>query len=137
MGQSHVKCFVHLIFSTKYRKPQIDESIESELHRSRRNLYSTAMPSNQNRRVCRSCTLAVRAVKEDHLDEIFGRAEVPLVSLDETKGEHRKDFYWQGGYGAFSASPSDVESVKKYIEGQHEHHKVWTMNTDAFSMNTT
>ena len=33
MGRSLVKCFMHLIFSTKHRKPQIDESIESELHR--------------------------------------------------------------------------------------------------------
>ena len=48
----------------------------------------------------------------------------------KTKGEHLKDFYWQGGYGAFSVSPSAVESVKKYIEGQHEHHKVWTFQDE-------
>ena len=33
------------------------------------------------------------------------------------------DFYWQGGYGAFSISPAHVEPVRAYIANQEEHHK--------------
>jgi len=33
------------------------------------------------------------------------------------------DFTWQNGYGAFSVSQSNVPPVRKYIEGQPEHHK--------------
>ena len=34
-----------------------------------------------------------------------------------------EDFSWQRGYGAFSVSQSRVESVRKYIERQKEHHQ--------------
>ena len=30
---------------------------------------------------------------------------------------------WQGGYGAFSVSPSNVGQKKAYIKNQKEHHK--------------
>ena len=33
------------------------------------------------------------------------------------------DFHWQNGYGAFSISPSHVEALTRYIEGQEEHHR--------------
>ena len=32
MGQSLVKNYIHIVFSTKHREPLIDESIENELH---------------------------------------------------------------------------------------------------------
>ncbi len=34
-----------------------------------------------------------------------------------------RGFEWQRGYGAFSYSKSQLESVKKYIRNQQEHHK--------------
>ena len=33
------------------------------------------------------------------------------------------NFHWQGGYGAFSVSQSDLQEVIRYIENQEEHHK--------------
>jgi hypothetical protein len=44
----------------------------------------------------------------------------------KTKGESYKQFYWQGGYGAFSVSPYEVDTVRTYIRNQHEHHKTET-----------
>jgi putative transposase len=41
----------------------------------------------------------------------------------KTKGAHYHDFYWQDGYGGFSVSSSGIETVKKYILTQKEHHK--------------
>jgi len=32
-------------------------------------------------------------------------------------------FHWQGGYGAFSVSQSNLAEVIEYIETQEEHHK--------------
>jgi putative transposase len=40
----------------------------------------------------------------------------------KTKGAHYNNFYWQDGYGGFSVSNSGVESVKKYILTQKDHH---------------
>jgi REP element-mobilizing transposase RayT len=41
----------------------------------------------------------------------------------KTKGVRYREFSWQGGYGAFSVSKSNVDSVIKYIRDQKEHHK--------------
>jgi len=35
----------------------------------------------------------------------------------------QRGFAWQKGYGAFSVSASNVESVRRYIESQREHHR--------------
>lgn len=35
----------------------------------------------------------------------------------------KSKFSWQEGYGAFSYSQSQIDSVYKYIENQKEHHK--------------
>jgi REP-associated tyrosine transposase len=34
-----------------------------------------------------------------------------------------KRFGWQGGYGAFSVSQSQLKQVIRYIEQQEEHHR--------------
>ncbi len=41
----------------------------------------------------------------------------------KTMGEQYSDFYWQDGYGAFSVSPKNVDSVIEYIKNQHIHHQ--------------
>ena len=37
--------------------------------------------------------------------------------------EHRMRFAWQQGYGAFSVSASNLDTVKKYIASQARHHR--------------
>jgi hypothetical protein len=32
-------------------------------------------------------------------------------------------FRWQGGYGAFSVSPSHIDNLKRYIANQEAHHQ--------------
>ena len=39
------------------------------------------------------------------------------------KGWYRKVFRWQEGYGAFSYSRSQIETVANYINNQSEHYK--------------
>lgn len=41
----------------------------------------------------------------------------------KTMGDQYSNFYWQEGYGIFSVSPKDVDTVSKYIKNQHVHHK--------------
>ena len=72
---------------------------------------------------------------EDHVHALarFGRTitiadwvkELKRVSnlwLREQGREYAR-FEWQGGYAAFSVSPSNLESVKEYIAKQEEHHR--------------
>jgi REP element-mobilizing transposase RayT len=39
-------------------------------------------------------------------------------------------FSWQRGYGAFSVSPSQFESVRRYIDRQPEHHRTRTFQEE-------
>src|SRR5690606_34200919 len=41
----------------------------------------------------------------------------------KTQGPSFSAFQWQGGYGAFSVSQSQVARVRQYIESQEAHHK--------------
>jgi putative transposase len=125
MSQSLVKNHVHIIFSTKHRKTFIDEIIENELHS-----YLGA--------VCKGleCFPVKIGGFTDHVHVLCSLSKkISLIKfLGDLKSHSSKwikrkddryiDFYWQDGYGAFSVSPSDVGTVKKYIENQHEHHKI-------------
>jgi putative transposase len=42
----------------------------------------------------------------------------------------RERFEWQEGYGVFSYSQSQVESVYKYIQNQEEHHQKQTFKDE-------
>ena len=42
--------------------------------------------------------------------------------MKTSEGTKNVNFYWQGGYGAFSVSESKVEVVRRYIQNQEEHH---------------
>ena len=39
-------------------------------------------------------------------------------------------FKWQGAYGAFTVSYSNIERVKQYIAGQAEHHRKRTFQDE-------
>ena len=71
---------------------------------------------------------------EDHVHLLarFGRTitqaewikELQRVSNGWLKTEARlRQFQWQAGYADFSVSASQLETVKRYIENQKEHHR--------------
>jgi REP element-mobilizing transposase RayT len=69
----------------------------------------------------------------DHVHLLFGMSRTLSISkvVEEVKKESSKwakqhvdpNFYWQGGYGAFSVSPSNLEAVRTYILNQEKHHE--------------
>jgi len=124
MPQSLSRLLVHLIFSTKNRVPALTPALCTELYPYlAATLRDTACPP-----------LRVGGV-EDHVHILFGLSRTLSVAnvveavktssskWIKTKGPELGSFYWQGGYGAFSVSQSDVEAVIQYIDRQEEHHK--------------
>ncbi|MDR9407692.1 MAG: transposase [Balneolaceae bacterium] len=70
----------------------------------------------------------------DHVHALFRLSKnAPLAKIVEEvkKGSSKwmkdeignRSFYWQTGYAAFSVSSSKVNSVKRYIARQEDHHK--------------
>ena len=131
MGQSLVKNYLHIIFSTKNRHPFIDHAIENDLH-----AYLGGICTNLE------CTPLKIGGDKDHVHILcLLSKKIALMKLIEEVKSHSsrwikkvnsqyKDFYWQDGYGAFSVTPSEIESVKHYIDLQHEHHKTKTFQEE-------
>jgi REP element-mobilizing transposase RayT len=126
MPQSLAKVIVHIVYSTKHRKPWLhDPSVRSEL---------CAYAATVLKQDVDSPAILINAV-EDHihilclLSRKFAIMEVVKKSKTETskwikkQAAMLKDFQWQAGYGIFSVSQSNVEQVKRYIGNQDEHHK--------------
>ncbi len=131
MGQSLVKNYLHIVFSTKHRQPMITEAIESELH-----AYLGG--------ICKK--LDCQPIKvggyNDHIHILCMLSKkITLIKLMEvlkshsskwikTKGEDFKNFYWQDGYGAFSVNATEIDVVVSYIANQKEHHSKKTFQDE-------
>ena len=125
MGQSLAQIYLHLVFSTKLRKPFLSsDNLQSELH-----AYLAGACRNLD-----SPSLQVGGV-EDHVHILCQLSKTLSVAdlVRELKRESSKwlkpriaNFQWQQGYGAFSVSPSHVDALKDYIRNQQEHHRIET-----------
>ena len=124
MGQSLVKNYLHIVFSTKNRKPLIDEGIENELYSylagicNKLECYPIKVGGYTNH-VHVLCNLSKRMALVKLMEELKSHSSKWI----KTKGDKYSNFYWQDGYGAFSVNPREVEVVVKYIENQKEHHR--------------
>ncbi len=124
MSQSLAQLYVHIIFSTKYRKPHINLKIEPELY---------AYMGDTIKR-CNSFPILINGT-EDHVHIFLTLSKTTSLAklLEEikrnssrwikTKGSEYQNFAWQKGYGAFSVSPSVKDRVIRYIANQKQHHK--------------
>lgn len=124
MGQSLVKNYLHIVFSTKYRAPIIHPPYEQELH-----AYLGGICNNlecypikiggYTDHVHILCMLSKKIALMKLLEEVKSHSSKWM----KTKDISLNNFYWQDGYGAFSVNPAQVNKVVAYIENQHNHHK--------------
>jgi len=130
MPATHLSLHYHVVFSTKGRHPFIAETWRGRLHEYFGGLIRSAdgIPD------------AIGGT-DDHVHLLIGlRATHKLSSfvqdikqssshwIHETIGV--KDFAWQEGYGAFTVSTSNRESVKEYIAKQEDHHRTKTFQEE-------
>ncbi len=131
MSQSLVKNLLHLVYSTKYRKPWIPDEIRDRLYAYQAGIFKH----------WESPALIIGGV-DDHVHALFALSKnhalkdvVEEVKKSSSKwmkveGTKNPDFYWQNGYAAFSVSQSNVDRVRRYIEGQAERHRKMTFQEE-------
>ena len=125
MPQSLARVYLHLVFSTKDRALFLsNRDLRQETHAY---LAGTC-------RQLGSPSLIVGGVA-DHVHILCYMSRTLSIAdlIKETKRESSKwiktkdgassDFHWQGGYGAFSISPSHVDDLRRYIANQEQHHR--------------
>ena len=112
MSHSYATNYIHLVFSTKERNQTIQKDIQPRLWAYMATIY-------------RNHDIITKAVGglDDHAHLLFQlpaplalSKSVYLVKAFSSKWMKQfvKSFDWQEGYGAFSVSASQLESVTKY-----------------------
>lgn len=123
MGQSLVKNYIHIVFSTKYRAPLIHPPVEEELHAYLGGICNrlgcpVIKVGGYTDHIHILCMLSKKIALMKLLEELKSHSSKWI----KTRGPEYKNFYWQDGYGAFSVNPSQVDIVIRYIANQHKHH---------------
>ena len=122
MPQSPANILIHVIWSTKERRPLITNDVRPQLHG-----YMAGILKN-----IESPALIINSVS-DHVHILcqLSKNIAACKLVEEAKKSSSKwmkeqgvgDFAWKNGYGMFSVSQSNADAVREYIEQQAEHHK--------------
>jgi len=125
MPQSLSNVLVHLVFSTKERRPLLrDVDVRAAMHR-----YLAGISGRLR------CPVIAAGGVEDHV-HLLARQARTVALADWVKELKRASslwvkrheaslagFHWQAGYGAFSVSQSQSAEVERYVVHQEEHHR--------------
>jgi REP element-mobilizing transposase RayT len=122
MPQSLANILIHVIWSTKERRPLIADDVRAQLHG-----YMAGILKN-----IESPALVINSVSDHaHILCQLSKNIAACKLVEEAKKSSSKwmkeqgvvEFAWQNGYGVFSVSQSNVDAVREHIEQQAEHHK--------------
>ena len=117
MANSYTQIHLQLIFAVKFREALIKKEWKDELYK-----YISGIITTQRHKL-----IIINGV-EDHLHILIGYKPHQSLSdlMQDIKGSSsnwindkkflRSKFAWQGGYGAFSYSYSQLPNVIKYIK---------------------
>src|SRR5690606_5856297 len=122
MASTFTNIILHVVFSTKGRRPFLTDEPRNTLFR-----YIHGIIERKGGK------LYIAGGTEDHvhlLVQWHHNAAVSDLARDVKSNSSRwikrefaslHDFAWQRGYGAFSVSHSQVKKVARYIENQPKH----------------
>ena len=123
MGDTYVQAYFHIVFAVRNRQALIIRSWKDELEK-----YITGIVQNNKHKLIAIGTMP------DHIHIFIGynlNQTIPdLVEKIKTSSNHwvkeRKltpfAFSWQNGYGAFTHSHSQIDTVARYVLNQEKHH---------------
>jgi REP element-mobilizing transposase RayT len=135
MPNTYTQIYIHVVFAVKNRDALISSSWKERLHK-----YMTGIIQNQGHKL-----IAINTMP-DHVHIFIGME--PDAALSDLVRDIKRDstnfvnneirlkgkFSWQEGFGAFSYSHSQIDSVAKYILGQEEHHRLKTFKEEYETM---
>ena len=123
MPQSYSKIYLHSVFSTRYREPLIPPALEPQLY----HFLGRRLIENECSVVCINGT-------SDHVHLLHSLPRtrtlariMEIIKSLSSKWIKRQDinyrnFAWQNGYASFSVDYRELDSTRKYVERQKQHH---------------
>jgi REP element-mobilizing transposase RayT len=131
MPQSLSLVLLHVIFSTKNRRPLLVKTLRTEMF---------AYLSGVAREMSCECFRVGGVADHVHLAVTLPRTVTQAQLVEElktassrwakTRDDASEKFSWQRGYGCFSVSPPALPSLCDYIDRQEEHHKTRTFQDE-------
>ncbi len=124
MPQSLSLVLIHVIFSTKERRPLLAPDTRPKLH-----AYLATVARNAGCEAYRvggvadHVHLAIRFSRTLTIADIVEELKTSSSKWLKTQAPDLATFSWQRGYGCFSVGPSDLDALRASIDGQEEHHK--------------
>jgi REP element-mobilizing transposase RayT len=124
MANTYTQLQIHLVFAVKHREAMIKKEWKDELEK-----YITGIVQTNKHKL-----LAIGTMP-DHIHIFIGYHPTQTIpdlveNIKTSSNQWIKDnklskfkFDWQKGYGAFSHSRSQLDTVVKYVRNQEEHHK--------------
>ncbi len=135
MANTYVQAYFHLVFAVQNRHALIRKPWKDELEK-----YITGIVQNNGHKL-----IAIGSMP-DHIHIFLGynlNQTIPdLVEVIKTSSNHwikkkqltKFKFNWQKGYGAFTHSHSQINTVAKYVINQQEHHHRKTFQEEYIEM---
>ncbi|MFG0267933.1 MAG: IS200/IS605 family transposase [Rhodopirellula sp. JB055] len=132
---SHHGILLHVVFSTKYRKPVLHDDWRDDLF----GYIGGTIREHKT-------TLLQSGGIEDHVHLLIRchpqfaiSSTIQLLKANSSRWINEEQqlprkFQWQSGYGAFSVSHSKAETVKRYIANQREHHRKRTFQDEYLAI---
>lgn len=124
MPQSLSNVVLHIVFSTKHRKPMLAAHIRPALFA----YIATVARSMQCEclrvgGVADHVHIAVRLSRTITIAELVEAMKTSSSKWLKTLSPELAHFSWQRGYGAFSVNPYELGNLLRYIDRQEEHHR--------------
>jgi len=123
MADTYTKIYVHVVFTVQGRQNLISKQHKDELYK-----YITGIIQNKKQKM-----IMINGMP-DHIHILIGiKPDIALSDLIRDVKANASSFInekrwvmgkfsWQEGFGAFSYSHSQLDSVANYIKNQEKHH---------------
>lgn len=131
MSQTFTQVYVQIVFAVEWRQCLIEARHKEEIHK-----FITGIVRNDGQKLIEINSMP------DHMHILVGlKPDMALSDLVRDikanssrfineKGWLRGRFRWQEGFGAFSYSQSQLDSVIRYIRNQEQHHSTRTFKNE-------
>lgn len=135
MADTYTQIYIHVIFTVQGRQNLISKQYKDELYK-----YITGIIQSKKQKVI------VIGGMPDHIHILIGiKPDIALsdlvrdVKANSSKFINEKrwvvgKFSWQEGFGAFSYSQSQLDSVASYIKNQEKHHSKKTFREEYLEL---